>query len=396
MARRVLAIDGGAPIRPEPLPYGRHWIEEQDIDAVAAALRSAWLTGGPRVAEFETAFAASVGARHAVAFSSGTAGLHAAAFAAGLDATSEAITTPLTFCATANAVLYRSARVRFADVDLGTLLIDPACVERLVNERTRALLPVDYAGQAADLSALMELARARDLVVIEDACQALGATHRDRPVGTLAHMTVFSLHPVKHLTTGEGGMVTTESEVFAQRLRLFRNHGIDAAARERSGTDWYYEMQELGFNYRLSDFACALGTSQLPRVARLLERRREIAASYADRLAKLPAVLLPAEPEAGQGSWHLYPIRLRLEMLRADRDTVLRALRAENIGAAVHFIPVHFHPYYARLGFERGICPIAEGAYLELISLPIFPAMDESDVDDVVTALHDVLEQHAR
>ncbi len=396
MGRRVLAIDGGSPIRREVLPYGRHQIEEEDIEAVARALRSSWLTGGPRVAEFEEAFAAAVGARHAVSFSSGTAGLHAAGFAAGLDASREAITTPLTFCAPANAVLYHGARVRFADVQAASLAIDPARVASLVNERTRALLPVDYAGQAADLTALMELATERDLVVIEDACQALGAAHRGRAVGSIAHMTVFSLHPVKHLTTGEGGMVTTDSEHYARRLRSFRNHGIDAAAREKSGTDWYYEMQELGFNYRLPDFACALGRSQLPRLAPLLERRRRIAAVYDDRLAKLPAVLAPSEPEAGQGSWHLYPIRLRLERLRVDRDAVLRALRAEGIGAAVHFIPVHLHPYYARLGFARGLCPVAEQAYRELISLPIFPAMSERDIDDVVTALGEILEHYAR
>jgi len=393
---RVLAIEGGSPIRRETLPYGRHHVEEGDIAAVSSALRSAWLTGGPRVAELEAGFAAATGARHAVSFSSGTAGLHAAGFAAGLDSGREAITSPLTFCATANSVLYHGAQVRFADVDPATLLIDPERVASLVTARTRVLLPVDYAGQAADLTALLDLARLRDLIVIEDACQALGATHRGRPVGSLAHMTVFSMHPVKHLTTGEGGMVTTDSDPLARRLRLFRNHGIDSVARERSGTDWFYEMEELGFNYRLSDFASALGHAQLPRITGLLDKRRRIAAAYHERLEKLPAVRIPVEPESGQGSWHLYPIRLRLEMLRVDRDAVVRALRAEGIGAAVHFIPVYLHPYYARLGFQPGLCPVAEQAYRELISLPIFPAMGESDIEDVIVALQDVLDHYAR
>lgn len=380
------------------LPYGRQSVDEADIQAVVEVLRSDWLTTGPKVAEFEQAFAARVGAAHAVSFSSGTAALHAAAFAAGLKAGDEAITTPMTFAATANCVLYQGATPVFADVSADTLNLDPGEVTKKISSKTRAILPVDYAGHPADLAPIMEAARRRGLIVIEDACHALGAEYRGSRVGSLADLTVFSFHPVKHITTGEGGMVATNNADFAETLRRFRNHGISSEARQRqSAGQWYYEMVLLGFNYRLPDFACALGMQQLKRLDANLARRREIAALYTAALREIPGVAPPPVLPDANPAWHLYPIRLNLEKLTADRAQVFRALRAENIGVNVHYIPVHLHPYYKdRFGFRGGAFPVAEDAYARLLSLPMFPAMSGQDVNDVIAAVAKVVSVYLR
>jgi perosamine synthetase len=389
----ALAIDGGTPVRSTLLPYGRQSIDESDIQAVVDTLRSDWLTTGPKVAEFEEAFAAWVGAKHGVSFSSGTAALHAAAFAAGLQPGDEAITSPLTFAATANCVLYQGARPVFADVAEDTLNLEPGLVAARITPRTKAILPVDYAGHPADLDSIVQLAERDGLIVIEDACHALGAEYRGRRVGSIAHMTVFSFHPVKHLTTGEGGMVTTDNPVFAETLRRFRNHGISSDARQRqSAGQWHYEMVLLGFNYRLTDIACALGLQQMKRLEANLARRRKIAARYAAAFRDMPGVLPPQTRKDVNPAWHLYPIRLDLSRLSAGREEVFRALRAENIGVNVHYIPVHLHPYYRdRFGYKGGEFPVAEDAYERLISLPMFHGMSDSDVDDVVRAVCKVL-----
>jgi perosamine synthetase len=390
---QTLAIDGGTPVRGSFLPYGHQSIEESDIQAVVDVLRSDWLTTGPKVVEFEEAFATQVGAKHAVSFSSGTAALHGAAFAAGLKSGDEAITTPLTFAATANCVLYQGATPVFADVCPDTLNLDPEQVERRLTERTRAILSVDYAGHPADLDAIREIASRRRLIVIEDACHALGAEYRDRKVGAIADMTVFSFHPVKHITTGEGGMVATDNPQFAETLRRFRNHGISTDARQRqSAGQWHYEMVLLGFNYRLPDIACALGTEQLKRLKSNLARRREIAARYEKAFHQMPGVIAPSVRADANPAWHLYPIRLDLKKLTADRAQIFRALRAENIGVNVHYIPVHLHPYYRdRFGYKGGEFPVAEDAYSRLISLPMFHAMRDSDVEDVIMAVRKVV-----
>ncbi|MBC7293364.1 MAG: UDP-4-amino-4,6-dideoxy-N-acetyl-beta-L-altrosamine transaminase [Thermoleophilia bacterium] len=391
-----LAIDGGKPVRPKPLPYGRHWLDEADIAAVVETLRSDWLTTGPRVAEYEAAFSERVGARFGVALSSGTAGLHAAAFAAGLSPGDEVVTTPMTFAATANCVLYQGARPAFADVQPDTLNIDPRAVEAAITPRTRAIIAVDYAGQPADVDELAAIARRHGLTLIEDAAHALGAVYRGRRVGALADLTVFSTHPVKHITTGEGGMVTTNYKELAEKMRWFRNHGITSDHRQRAARgDWAYEMVALGYNYRLSDINCALGLSQLAKLDHLLERRRAIAARYNAAFAGLPwleplAVMAEREP-----AWHLYVVRLKLECLRVGRAQIFAALRAENIGVNVHYIPVYWHPYYRQLGYPRGLCPVAEAAYERLLTLPIFPAMTDRDVEDVIEAVYKVLEFYA-
>jgi perosamine synthetase len=395
--REALAVYGGTPVRKMLLPYGRQTVSEEDIQAVINTLRSDWLTTGPKVNEFEEAFAAWVGARHAVSFSSGTAALHAAAFAAGIGSGDEAITTPLTFAATANCVLYQGGKPVFADVRADTLNIDPEQVAALFTLRTKTLLPVDYAGHPADLDALLEMAEQNGLTVIEDACHALGAEHRKRRVGSIAHMTVFSFHPVKHLTTGEGGMVTSNNPSFADSLRKFRNHGINSDARDRQREgQWHYEMVLLGFNYRLTDIACALGLQQFSRLEANLARRSGIASRYSHALREIPGIVVPSVSPDVVPAWHLYPIQLELSQFSVGRAEIFRALRAENIGVNVHYIPVHLHPYYRdRFAYKGGEFPVAEAAYERLISLPMFHGMTDDDVSDVIRAVEKVTQYYA-
>jgi UDP-4-amino-4,6-dideoxy-N-acetyl-beta-L-altrosamine transaminase len=392
----LLAVDGGTPVRKKLLPYGRQSIGEDDIQAVVDVLRSDWLTTGPKVGEFEEAVATWVGAKYAISFSSGTAALHGAAFAAGLKPGDEAITTPMTFAATANCVLYQGSAPVFVDVNADTLNLDPEKVEAQITPRTHAILPVDYAGHPADLDAFLEVAARHELVVIEDASHALGAEYCQRRAGSIAHMTVFSFHPVKHLATGEGGMVTTDRADYAEALRRFRNHGISSDARQRQAEgQWHYEMVLLGFNYRLTDIACALGMSQLKKLEANLSRRREIAARYTAAFRDLAGITPPAVRPGVNPAWHLYPIRLNLERLTAGRARIFRSLRAENIGVNVHYIPVHSHPYYRdRFGYRGGEYPIAEDAYERLISLPMFHAMSDLDVEDVIRAVRKVMSHY--
>ena len=332
------------------------------------------------------------GVKYAVSFSSGTAALHAAAFTAGLQKGDEAITSPLTFAATANCVLYQGATPVFADVLADTLTLDPEQAEARITSRTKAILPVDYAGHPADLDSILELADRHGLVVIEDACHALGAEYRGRRVGSLAHMTVFSFHPVKHLTTGEGGMVTTDNPIFAETLRRFRNHGISSDARQRqTAGQWHYEMVLLGFNYRLTDIGCALGLQQLKKLESNLARRREIAARYTAEFREMTGLIPPQVRGGVNPAWHLYPIRLNPARFAVSRNAVFEALRAENIGVNVHYIPVHLHPYYReRFGYKGGEYPVAEAAYECLISLPMFHGMTDEDVGDVIRAVSKV------
>ena len=397
ISARDLAINGGSPVRATFLPYGRQSVDDADIQAVVDVLRSDWLTTGPKVGEFEEAFAGRVGAAHAVAFSSGTAALHAAASAAGLKQGDQAITTPMTFAATANCVLYQGATPVFSDICSDTLNLDPEGLESKISPATKAILPVDYAGHPADLRAIADVAQKHGLVVIEDACHALGASYKGSPVGSIADMTVFSFHPVKHITTGEGGMVVTNRPRFAETLRRFRNHGISSDARQRqSAGQWHYEMVELGYNYRITDIVCALGIEQLKKLDTNLSRRREIANRYTTAFREIPGVIPPTVREDVNPAWHLYPIRLDLDHLSVDRSQIFRALRAENIGVNVHYIPVHLHPYYRqRFGYRGGEFPIAEDAYARLISLPMFHGMSDQDVNDVVLAVRKVMAAYA-
>ncbi len=370
----------------KPIPYARQSIEATDIRAVTAVLRSDWLTTGPKIAAFEKAVAAHVGAREGVAVSNGTAALHAAVHAAGIGPGDEVIVPAMTFAASANCVLYEGGTPVFADVLPGSLLLDPAQVEAKLTPRTKAVMAVDYTGQPCDYDALRALADRHGLVLIADAAHSLGGEYRGRKVGTLADLTTFSFHPVKHVTTGEGGMVVTDDPERAERMRRFRNHGIstDARARAETGT-WFYEMVELGYNYRLTDIQCALGLSQMSRLAKSLKRRRAIARRYGEAFASVPGVEPLAVAPAVQHAYHLYVVQLDPARIGMDRDSAFRILRERGINVNVHYIPVHLHPYYRkRMGTGPGMCPVAEAAYERIVSLPMFPAMSDADVERVI------------
>ena len=387
-----LAVDGGTPVRATMLPYGRQVIEDDDIAAVVEALRSDWLTTGPMVGRFEEAFAEYVGSRHAVAVSNGTAALHASMHALGITAGDEVIVPTMTFAATANSVVYMGGRPVFADVDPDSLLLDADRVEGLVTERTRAIAAVDYAGQTCDYDALRALAERHGIALVDDASHSVGATWRGAAAGTLADLNTFSLHPVKHFTTGEGGLVTTDDDELARRMRVFRNHGITTDHRQREAQgSWYYEMQELGFNYRLTDFQCALGISQLRKVPGWVARRREIAQRYDEAFAGMPSIRPLSVLEHARPAYHLYVVRFDLKAIRLEKAQLFSALRGEGIGVNVHYVPVHLHPFYRRsYGTGPGLCPVAEKAYEEIVSLPIFPSMTDQDITDVIEAVRKV------
>jgi perosamine synthetase len=389
----ALALHGGSPVRSRMLPYGRQDVSDADIAAVVEVLRSDWLTTGPVVAEFERACAARGGVRHGVAVSSGTAALHAAMRALDVRAGDEVIVPAMTFAATANCARYEGATPVFADVDRDTLLIDPATVERAITPRTRAVIAVDYAGQPADYDALAAILKPRGISLVADACHSIGGASNGRPVGTLARLSCFSFHPVKHVTTGEGGAVVTDEAPLAERMRVFRNHGIVSDHRQREAQGAFaYDMVELGYNYRITDIQCALGLQQLERLPTFIARRRQIAARYDAAFAQVPAVRPLAVRRGAEHAYHLYVVRLDLEALRAGRSEIFRALRAENIGVNVHYVPVHLHPYYRQTqGTHPGMCPVAESAYEGLLSLPMFPAMSDADVDDVIEAVEKVV-----
>jgi perosamine synthetase len=378
------------------IPYGRQTIDDDDIVAVNEALRSAWLTTGPKIAEFERAFAAFCGASEGVAVNSGTAALHAAIRALNIGAGDEVIVPAITFAASSNAVVYEGGTPVFADVESDTLLIDAASVAEKVTPRTKAIVAVDYAGQPADYDALIALAHHRGINIIADACHAPGATYKGRKVGTIADLSTFSFHPVKHLTTCEGGMVLTEDADMATHMRRFRNHGIDSdhRSREKSGT-FAYDMVELGYNYRLPDIQCALGMSQLIRLPKWIERRRAIAARYDELFARLPFVRPLAQRSDRTNAYHLYVIRLDLSLLKIDRRRAFDYLKESGIGANVHYGPVYHHSFYRnRFGYEPGLCPRAEAAYQEILTLPLFPSLSDSDMDYVVGAVSELAKLH--
>ena len=368
------------------IPYGRQEVDEDDIVAVVEVLRGDWLTTGPAVERFERSFAELVGAESAVAVTNGTAALHLAMLAAGIGPGDEVIVPTMTFAASANAARYVGADVVFCDVRADTLSIDVAQAAALVTPRTKAIVVVDYAGIPCDLDEVMHLAEQHGLVVIEDACHAVGATHRGRPIGSIAHLSTFSFHPVKHLTTGEGGMVTTADPDLDRRLRRLRNHGIDTDFRQREtvGT-WEYDVVELGFNFRLSDINAALGASQVAKVPSWVERRRAIAARYRELLADAPVTML-TKPDHVVASWHLFPVLLDADGGAPDRSEVFAELRAKGIGVNVHYRPLHLHTSF-REGAGEAHLPVAEDAYARLLSLPMWHGMTDEQQGAVIEAL---------
>ncbi len=391
-----LALHGGIPVRKNLLPYGKQCIQQDDIDAITSVLTSDWLTTGPKIPEFEQKFADAVQVKEAVAVCNGTAALHTAMYALGIRKGDDVIVPTMTFAATANCVAFQGARPVFADVDPNTLLIDPNKIEDLITSRTKAIIAVDFAGQPCDYDRLAEIANHHNLVMVDDACHALGGSYKHRPVGTLAELNTFSFHPVKNITTGEGGMITTESPELAKKMRLFRNHGIttDHRTREQQGS-WFYEMVDLGFNYRLTDIQCALGISQLKHLPEWISCRQEIARRYTVAFKNIPGVNPLAVRKDVSHAYHLYVVQFDLtELKKCDRTFIFKALRAEGIGVNIHYIPVHLHPYYKNnFGTCVGQCPVAESAYNQIISLPMFPLMSDRDVEEVITAVDKVVQE---
>jgi perosamine synthetase len=388
-----LAIDGGSPVRDHYLPYGRQQIDDGDIEAVVQVLRSDYLTTGPVIQQFEQEIANYTEAKYAVAFSNGTAALHAACYAAGINEGDEVITTPMTFAATANSVLYQKGKPVFVDIDSDTYNLDPSLIKEKLTKNTKAIIPVHFTGQPAEMDEILQIARDHNLIVVEDAAHALGATYKDRRIGSIGHMTMFSFHPVKHITTGEGGVITTNREDFYKKLIQFRTHGITrevADLHEYQGP-WYYEMQFLGFNYRITDFQAALGLSQLKKINQFIEKRQKLVQLYKNELQLIDEVQLPQHLPYVECSWHILVVKLNLEKLNGGRREVFEALQKENIGVNVHYLPVHLHPYYQSLGYQKGICPVAEKCYEEFITLPLYPSMSKRDVMDVVTAVKKVI-----
>lgn len=378
------------------LPYGRQSIDEADIAAVVAVLRSDFLTQGPEVERFEAALCAVTGARYAVAYSHGTAALYGAAWAAGLGAGDEVITTAITFAASANCAAYVGARPVFVDVDPVAASLDPQALEAAITPRTRAVVPVDFTGQPAALQAIHAMAKRHGLCVIEDAAHSLGATAGGHPAGACvyADMAMLSFHPVKHITTGEGGAVTTNDPVLADRLRRFRNHGIErdpARFRTPSPGPWYHEMQDLGHNFRLTDLQAALGRSQLGRLDSFVARRRAIAARYDQLLAGSPWVTPLGRLATGTSSYHLYVVRIDFDAAGVSRATVMDRLRARGIGTQVHYIPVYRHPYHAAAGWQPAQFPHAEKYYSQALSLPMYPDLRDADIQRVVDELSTAL-----
>jgi perosamine synthetase len=376
------------------IPYGRQWIDEDDIQSVVGVLRSEWLTTGPKVEEFEQAVVAQTGAKYAVAVSSGTAALHAAMYAIGVGCGDEVIVPAMTFASTANCVVFQGGTPIIVDVKTDTLLINPSDIEKKITQATKAIIAVDYAGHPADYDALRQITDKHGLILVADACHSIGATHKGVQVGTLADLSVFSFHPVKHITTGEGGMVVTDNEEYACRMRMFRNHGITTDHRQRveQGT-WHYEMVELGYNYRISDFQCALGISQLRKLPQWILRRQEIASRYNEAFMNCERVKPLGVRSNVSHAYHLYVIRLAFDLLSIDRSVLFNRLREEGVGVNVHYIPVHLHPYYRqKTGTKPGLCPVAEKVYEEILSLPIFPQMSDADLDTVIDKITSIID----
>ncbi|MBO5154867.1 MAG: UDP-4-amino-4,6-dideoxy-N-acetyl-beta-L-altrosamine transaminase [Eubacterium sp.] len=395
-----LAINGGEPVRNERIYYGHQWIDEDDIQAVCDVLRSDYLTCGPAVKKFEEDLCNYTGAEYAVAVSNGTAALHCACMAAGIKPGDEVITTPLTFAASANSVLYCGGKPIFADVDVNTYNISPESIEKKITEHTKAVIAVDFTGQAVEHKKIREICDKYHLIFIEDAAHAIGTTYNGKPVGSLADMTCFSFHPVKTITGGEGGAVATDSKEFYQKLLLVHTHGIthdeelmQDAPHEGS---WYYEQIFLGYNYRITDFQAALLSSQMKKLDMFKARRQEIVNRYNEAFKDLPGIIVQKEIEESDTCRHLYIIQLDLNKLNCTRRQFFDAMAAENVQCQIHYVPVYWFPYYQKMGYKKGLCPNSEKIYNSIMSIPLYPKMSDRDVEDVIWAVKKVVENYVK
>jgi len=393
-----LALFGGEPIRKDFIPYGKQYIDDQDIKSVNEVLQSPYLTTGPKVEEFEKELCEFTGATFAVAISNGTAALHAACYAAGISQGDEVITTPITFAASANCVLYCGGTPVFADIDEDTWNIDPKRIEEKITEKTKAVIAVDFTGQAVQINEIKEICKKHNLAFIEDAAHSIGTKYKGVPIGSHADMTTFSFHPVKTITCGEGGAILTNDIDLYNKLMLFRSHGITRDEKLLTNTPFngYNEQIELGYNYRMTDFQATLGTSQLKKIDLFSERRKEIVNRYNDAFSKMEELTIQKEIKESDTTRHLYIIRINSEKLAAKRDEIYKALNAENIGLQVHYIPVYFHPYYKKLGYETGLCPNAEALYEEIITIPLYYSLSDEDVNSVIKAVKKVINYYRK
>ncbi len=388
-----LAIFGGTPVRETPISYGKQCIEQDDIDAVVASLKSELITCGPKAEEFEEKLCQVTGAKYAVLVSNGTAALHLAALAAGFSKGDEVIVSPITFAASANCVLYCNAKPVFADINPLTYNIDPKSIEKLITPQTKGIVAVDFTGQAVELEEIQRIAKAHNLILIEDAAHAIGTKYNGQPVGSIADMTCFSFHPVKTITGGEGGAITTNNQELYHKLMRLRTHGITRNQQEMvhpSDALWYNEQVELGYNYRITDFQAALLVSQLGKLDKFKARRKEIVQKYNEAFEGMPELIVQQEIPQSDTTRHLYIIRLNLEHLNCDRRQFFDALYGENIRPQVHYLPVYYHSYYEKLGYQKGICPNAEKLYDEIMSIPLYYSLSDEEVEQVIKAVKKV------
>ncbi len=388
------AIEGGTPVRETPIFYGHQYIDEADIQAVVEVMKSDYLTCGPKIGELEKKLCDVTGAKYAVVCANGTAALHIAALCAGVGEGDEVITTPITFAASANCALYCGARPVFADIDPETYNIDPAKVEAAITPRTKAVVAVDYTGQSVELGPIRESCKKHGLVLIEDGAHVIGTTYKGRPNGSIADMTTFSFHPVKTVTGGEGGAVLTNDEILYKKLLLYRAHGItreEKLMEHEPDGPWYYEQISLGYNYRITDMQAALIISQLDKLPMFSARRKEIVKRYDEAFRKMPELFVQREIPESDTTRHLYILRIVPEKLKINRRQFFDALAAENVHCNVHYIPTYYFPYYEKLGYRRGLCPHAEKLYEEILSLPLYYAMSDEDVESVIEAVKKIV-----
>lgn len=394
-----LAINGGKPVFEKEIGYGHQYIDDADIRSVVAVLKSDYLTCGPKIEEAEKKLCKITGAKHAVLIANGTAALHAMIFAAGIGPGDEVITTPITFAASANCVLYCGGTPVFADINPATYNIDPASIEAKITEKTKAVVAVDFTGQAVEIDKIRSICDKHNLIFVEDAAHSLGTRYNGKPVGSIADMTEFSFHPVKTCTAGEGGAITTNDDKLYKRLLLFRTHGITRVQEwmdKPTEGGWYYQQLDLGYNYRMTDIQASLLSSQLDKLEMFGKRRKELVQRYDEAFSAMPEIVVQKEIAESDTVRHLYIIQLNLDMLKCSRREVFEALQAEGVGVNVHYIPVYSFPYYQKLGYKMGSCPNAEKLYERIISIPLYYALTNEEQNKVITAVKKVIEYYRK